>query len=86
MPPFSTEMPEFILFGDSLTEWSFSEETQGFGLFLRQQYQRKVRIVNEGRSKHFLSRSSQVNCIPTLDTLFIATVTTDKARRQHGYV
>jgi hypothetical protein len=45
-----TEMPEFVLFGDSLTQWSFSEETQGFGLFLSQQYHHKVRIVNEGNT------------------------------------
>lgn len=42
-------MPEFVLFGDSLTEWGFSETTQGFGRFLQQKYQYKVGIVNEGR-------------------------------------
>lgn len=53
-------MREFVLFGDSLTEWSFSEETQGFGLFLRQQYQDKVRIVNEGRSQQILYDTFQI--------------------------
>ncbi|XP_014556832.1 hypothetical protein COCVIDRAFT_26464 [Bipolaris victoriae FI3] len=43
-------MPEFVLFGDSLTEWGFSETTQGFGRFLQQKYQYKVGIVNEGRA------------------------------------
>ncbi|KAL6160927.1 hypothetical protein ACJBU6_00069 [Exserohilum turcicum] len=43
-------MPEFVLFGDSLTEWGFSEATQGFGRFLQQQYRYKVGIVNEGRA------------------------------------
>ena len=46
-------MPEFVLFGDSLTEWSFDTETQGFGLFLEQQYQNKVHVVNAGRKSHF---------------------------------
>ena len=44
-------MPEFILFGDSLTEWSFSEDTQGFGRFLQERYRYKVGIVNEGTVK-----------------------------------
>jgi hypothetical protein len=44
--PSSAATPEFVLFGDSLTEWSFSEATQGFGLFFRQQYQDKINIVN----------------------------------------
>jgi hypothetical protein len=40
--------PEFVLFGDSLTEWGFDEYNEGFGWFLEQKYQRKVSIVNEG--------------------------------------
>jgi hypothetical protein len=42
------QLPEFVLFGDSLTEWSFESLTQGFGLHLDNQYAGKVRIVNEG--------------------------------------
>jgi hypothetical protein len=41
-------LPEFVLFGDSLTEWSFSDSTNGFGLFLENQYTGKARILNEG--------------------------------------
>lgn len=41
-------LPEFVLFGDSLTEWSFDEITEGFGLFLEQKYKDKAAIVNEG--------------------------------------
>jgi hypothetical protein len=44
-----SSMPEFVLFGDSLTEWSFDEETAGFGHFLENKYQDKVRMVNRGR-------------------------------------
>jgi lysophospholipase L1-like esterase len=43
-------MPEFILFGDSLTEWSFDEETEGFGQFLEKRYLGKARVVNEGKT------------------------------------
>ncbi|KAG9194529.1 hypothetical protein G6011_04564 [Alternaria panax] len=56
IPPPSPETSEFVLFGDSLTEWSFSEEIQGFGLFLRQQYQHKIRIVNEGKAGYTSTR------------------------------
>jgi hypothetical protein len=44
------QLPEFVLFGDSLTEWSFSETTQGFGLFLEGKYAGKATMVNEGKS------------------------------------
>jgi len=46
----STKLPEFILFGDSLTEWSFDAETRGFGLFLEKTYKSKAAIVNEGQA------------------------------------
>jgi hypothetical protein len=42
-------MPEFVLFGDSLTEWSFDQETAGFGRFLENKYHGKARMVNRGR-------------------------------------
>jgi hypothetical protein len=42
------KLPEFVLFGDSLTEWGFDSTTDGFGLFLEQKYRGKVKIVNEG--------------------------------------
>lgn len=44
----SQQIGEFVLFGDSLTEWSFSEKTKGFGLMLEEKYAGKVRILNEG--------------------------------------
>jgi hypothetical protein len=43
-----TREPEFVLFGASMTEWSFDPQTQGFGWFLSKQYEGKVRVVNEG--------------------------------------
>jgi hypothetical protein len=42
------QTPEFVLFGASMTEWSFDEETHGFGWFLGTRYEGKVRVVNEG--------------------------------------
>lgn len=45
MPP---QLPEFVLFGDSLTEWSFDEDTEGFGWVLEQKYFEKVSILNAG--------------------------------------
>ncbi|KAF2258512.1 SGNH hydrolase [Lojkania enalia] len=40
--------PEIVLFGDSLTEWGFDEDTRGFGWALQQAYKDKAVIVNEG--------------------------------------
>ncbi len=40
--------PEFVLFGDSLTEWSFDEHNEGFGWYLERKYQQKAQIHNEG--------------------------------------
>ncbi|KAF2129260.1 SGNH hydrolase [Dothidotthia symphoricarpi CBS 119687] len=51
----SDDLPEFVLFGDSLTEWSFDDKTQGFGLFLEQQYHGKAQIVNEGQAGYYTS-------------------------------
>ena len=45
----STEaLPEIVLFGASMTEWSFEEKTQGVGWFLENKYAGKVKILNEG--------------------------------------
>jgi hypothetical protein len=42
------QLSEFVLFGASMTEWSFRGETQGPGWFLEKMYEGKARIVNEG--------------------------------------
>ena len=42
-------MPEFVLFGDSLTDYAFDEHTQGFGLELEKRYKHKALILNEGK-------------------------------------
>tara|TARA_R110002003_G_scaffold152_5_gene13615 strand:+ start:2110 stop:2256 length:147 start_codon:yes stop_codon:yes gene_type:complete len=44
----SNALPEFVLFGDSLTEWSFDDATLGYGQHLERLYHGKVEIVNEG--------------------------------------
>jgi hypothetical protein len=43
-----TQLPEFVLFGASMTEWSFDPATQGCGGFLETRYEGKVRVINEG--------------------------------------
>jgi lysophospholipase L1-like esterase len=42
------ELPQIVLFGDSLTQWSFNEQTRGFGWVLEDKYAGKAEIVNEG--------------------------------------
>lgn len=42
-------LPELVLLGASMIEWSFDEATEGLGWFLERKYQGKARIVNEGR-------------------------------------
>ena len=44
----SRKLPQFVLFGDSLTQWSFDELTEGFGWYLEKWYKGKAEIVNEG--------------------------------------
>jgi hypothetical protein len=56
-PPNSNRLPEIVLFGDSLTEWSFDDSTQGFGLHLEKLYAGKARVVNEGWYAPFLTFS-----------------------------
>ena len=46
--PESDTKPQIVLFGDSLTEWSFYEEDHGTGWYLQRWYEGKVNIVNEG--------------------------------------
>lgn len=49
-------LPKFVLFGASLTEWSFSEETEGFGWFLQKTYKGKAEVVNKGQAGYTSSR------------------------------
>ncbi|KAL1597794.1 hypothetical protein SLS60_008281 [Paraconiothyrium brasiliense] len=60
----SKQLPRFILFGDSLTEWSFDSSTQGFGWYLTEWYKDKAEIVNEGyagyTSEHVKSEFSRL--------------------------
>lgn len=46
------KLPQFVLFGDSLTEWGFDDSNRGFGWVLEQKYAGKADILNEGRSAH----------------------------------
>lgn len=49
-------LPEFVLFGASMVEWSFEEKTEGLGWFLQKEYNGKVLVLNEGTQIH--------NCLP----------------------
>jgi hypothetical protein len=44
----ANQMPKFILFGASMTEWSFDKQTEGLGWFLEEKYRDVLRVVNEG--------------------------------------
>jgi lysophospholipase L1-like esterase len=44
------KLPQIVLFGDSLTEWSFEDHNRGFGWVLQQRYAGKAEVVNEGQS------------------------------------
>jgi hypothetical protein len=46
-------LPEIVLFGASMTEWSFKEKTQGVGWFLEKKYSGKAKILNEGIATRF---------------------------------
>ena len=46
----ATEIPKFILFGDSITQGSFDPEKSGFGCFLAHRYARRADVVNRGFS------------------------------------
>lgn len=47
MPSYA-QAQQFILFGDSLTEWAFDEHNEGFGWYLEQKYQNSVQVQCEG--------------------------------------
>ena len=46
--PWCAPAPQFILFGDSLTEWAFDEHNEGFGWYFEQKYGEKVQVQCEG--------------------------------------
>jgi hypothetical protein len=49
-------VPRIYLFGDSLTERAFYEQTRGFGARLREYYEgRAVGVVNRGEYLAFVS-------------------------------
>ena len=42
------QTPQFILFGNSLTEWAFDEHNEGFGWYIEQKYGERVQVQCEG--------------------------------------
>ncbi|KAF2273545.1 SGNH hydrolase [Westerdykella ornata] len=76
-PKKETGLPEIVLLGDSLTEWSFFEHNRGFGWVLQEMYKGKARVVNEGKAgwtstllipnfTHLLTRATSATTPPTL--------------------
>ncbi|TPX72178.1 hypothetical protein SpCBS45565_g00408 [Spizellomyces sp. 'palustris'] len=43
-------LDQILLFGDSLTQWSFNPDMEGWGAFLSNSYVRKLDVVNRGFS------------------------------------
>ncbi|KAF2473915.1 SGNH hydrolase [Lindgomyces ingoldianus] len=73
----STELPEIVLFGDSLTQWGFDENTRGFGWVLENKYEGKAIVLNEGvagytstwlkpRFREIIERATESTASPTL--------------------
>ena len=44
------KLPQIVLFGDSISEWSFLEEDRGTGWVLQQMYEDVAEVLNEGKS------------------------------------
>jgi hypothetical protein len=59
---------QFILFGASMTEWSFDKETEGLGWFLENVYRDKVAVVNEGKQDR--SRFGLICTFPAFSAFF----------------
>ncbi|KAF2744197.1 SGNH hydrolase [Sporormia fimetaria CBS 119925] len=47
-PKQQKQLPQIVLFGASLTQWSFNEHDRGFGWVLTNKYEGKAEVVNEG--------------------------------------
>lgn len=49
--PSYAQASQFILFGDSLTEWAFDAHNEGFGWYFEQKYGEKMQIQCEGTKR-----------------------------------
>ncbi|KAH9882092.1 hypothetical protein J1614_001264 [Plenodomus biglobosus] len=70
-------MPEIVLFGASMVQWSFKKETKGLGWFLEKTYKGKANVLNEGQAGYtstrlksdfdrIITRATSPNAPPTL--------------------
>jgi len=46
----SSALPHIVVFGASMVEWSFEEQTEGLGWRLMNAYTGKAEVLNEGSS------------------------------------
>ena len=77
----TTQRPQFVLFGDSITQKSFAPE-RGWGTTIADVYQRRVDVINRGYSGYntrwalkilddvFPSPLTDGTPLPTLVTIF----------------
>jgi lysophospholipase L1-like esterase len=61
----SAQASQFILFGDSLTEWAFDEHNEGFGWHFQQKYGEKVQVQCEG-TKQLAANACTTRCTGAL--------------------
>ncbi|KAF2796273.1 SGNH hydrolase [Melanomma pulvis-pyrius CBS 109.77] len=92
------ELPQIVLFGDSLTQWGFVETTAGFGWVLEEKYAGKAKVVNEGQAgytstllendfKRIIERATEPGAPPTLLlTIFLGANDACIIRSQEEYV
>jgi len=71
-------IPSIVLFGDSITQFSFSLVDEGWGLLLSESYSRKVDIINRGYSGyntrwalHLLPQIFNENSFPSVKLITI---------------
>ncbi|PVH96020.1 SGNH hydrolase [Periconia macrospinosa] len=73
----SRALPQIVLFGDSLTAYSFDDQTRGFGWYLERMYKDKAEIDNQGFAGYttssikrdfdrLIERITQPDAAPTL--------------------
>ncbi|KAF1924296.1 SGNH hydrolase [Didymella exigua CBS 183.55] len=70
-------LPQFILFGASMIEWGFQEETEGLGWFLQDVYRDRISVKNEGKQNYSYTST---RLLPAFDRI-IAQATSPNAPR-----
>jgi lysophospholipase L1-like esterase len=57
-------LPKIVLFGDSLTEWSFDrDDDKGFGQVISERYKGRAEVWNKGSSSLNISAHHYLQCL-----------------------